>query len=418
MSDPPATDERAVPAVARPEPGPPHARRRDLARLVRPAAWALVLLVLLALPLYLGPGLLSAGQYVMVGAVGAIGLTLVTGQAGQLSLAHAFFLLVGATTYAVLAGTDDASGAQAVIGFGLPPAVALLGAILVPALLGLAFAPVAGRLKGIYLGIASLGLVFLGFYLGQALGPLTGGASTGRSPTEFRLFDLVVGNEGSIVLFDVPLRRAERLWYLFLLLVVIAYVLASGAVRSRVGRAWRAVRDNETAAAVMGVGVLRTKAVAFAVSAGYAGLAGVMTVLWLGLLKPDESEFGTYGVDASIAFLAMIIIGGLGSVPGAVVGALIVYGTPQFLTVLADQLGIGDALSGFSPVVISLYVYGLAVILIMMFEPGGLAAIGRRIGAVAGRGRGDGAGGTAGGAGDRTRTGASEPRSAGTGEDG
>jgi branched-chain amino acid transport system permease protein len=411
VSDPPAIDETAAPPVAHPGPAPAHARRRDPTRLVRPAAWTVVLLVLLALPLYLGPGLLSAGQYVMVGAVGAIGLTLVTGQAGQLSLAHAFFLLVGATTYAVLAGTNDDSGAQAIIGFDLPPAVALLGAILVPALLGLAFAPVAGRLKGIYLGIASLGLVFLGFYLGQALGPLTGGASTGRSPAEFSLFGFVFGNEGTVVLFDVPLRRAERLWYLFLIFVVIAYLLAAGAARSRVGRAWRAVRDNETAAAVMGVGVLRTKAVAFAVSAGYAGLAGVMTVLWLGLLKPDESEFGTYGVDASIAFLAMIIIGGLGSVPGAVIGALVVYGTPQFLTVLADQLGMGDALSGFSPVVVSLYVYGLAVILIMMFEPGGLAAIGRRLVAAARRGRG-------GEDGDRTRAAATESRPARTGEDG
>jgi branched-chain amino acid transport system permease protein len=157
----------------------------------------------------------------------------------------------------------------------------------------------------------------------------------------------------------------------------------------------------------MGVNVLRAKAGAFAVSAAYAGLAGVMLTLWYGLLKPDESEFGVYGLNASIAFLAMVIIGGLGSVPGAVVGALVVYGTQQFLTLFAADLGLGDALSGFSPTVISLYVYGLAVIAVVLFEPGGLAAIGRRLIAAARRR----------GAGDKTRTGTTERRSAPPGED-
>nr|WP_246633007.1 branched-chain amino acid ABC transporter permease [Pseudonocardia nigra] len=379
------------------------------ANLLRAAAWAALLLVLLALPLYIGPGLLSAGQYVMIGVVGAIGLTLVIGQAGQLSLAHAFFLLVGGTSYAVLAGESEQAGSEYIVGLGLPPLLAMIGAVAISALFGLAFAPVAGRLKGIYLGLASLALVFLGFYLGQALPALTGGASSGRVPAEFALFGFEFSNEGYLAVLGVPFRRAERLWYLFLALSVIAFLLARGAVRSRVGRSWRAVRDNEVAAAVMGVNVLRAKAGAFAVSAAYAGLAGVMTILWLGLLKPDESEFGTYGLNASIAFLAMAIIGGLGSVPGAVLGALVVFGTPQILTVFAGELGLGSALSGFSPVVISLYVYGLAVIAVVLFEPGGLAAIGRRIGAAVQRRTHRGA---------ENPTGATEGRSAPPGEDG
>lgn len=345
----------------------------------RPVGWVVLLVVLLALPLYLPPGLLSAGQYVMIGAVGAIGLTLIVGQAGQLSLAHAFFLLVGGTAYSVLAGETTQEGAEAVIGFGWPPLLAMIGAVVVTALCGLAFAPVAGRLRGIYLGVASLALVYVGFYLGRALPALTGGASSGRNPEPFSLFGLSFSNEGDVSVFGVPLREAERLWYLFLVLLVIGYVLATGAVRGRVGRSWRAVRDNESAAAVMGINVLRTKAVAFAVSAGYAGLAGVLLALWFGLLKPDESEFGNYGLNASIAFLAMVLIGGLGSVPGAVAGALIVWGTQQVLTLYADNFGLGGALSGFSPTVISLYVYGVAVIVVVLFEPGGLAAVGRRI---------------------------------------
>ncbi len=387
-------------ATAGPEPVRPALPRRRRSWLSIAGLVAL-LVVLLALPLYLSPGLLSAGQYVMIGAVGAMGLTIVIGQAGQLSLAHAFFLLVGGTAYAVLAGSSETAGSEEIIGLGWPPLLALLGAVVVTALAGLAFAPVAGRLSGIYLGVASLALVFLGFYLGRALPALTGGASSGRNPEPFSLFGLEFSNEGDISLLGVPLRQAERLWYLFLVLAVIAYLLATGAVRGRAGRSWRAVRDNEAAAAVMGVNVLRTKAVAFAVSAGYAGLAGAMLVLWFGLLKPDESEFGNYGINASIAFLAMVLIGGLGSIPGAVAGAAVVWGTQQVLTLFAADLGLGDALSGFSPTVISLYIYGLAVIAVVLFEPGGLAALGRRAtGAWTHRRRGS----------DGTDPGASEPR--------
>jgi branched-chain amino acid transport system permease protein len=367
----------AVQPEATQAPSPPGKGGRT--RVARGAAWAALLMVLLALPLYIGPGPQSAGQFVMVGAVGAIGLTLVIGQAGQLSLAHAFFLLVGGTSYAVLAGETEQAGSEFIVGLGLPPFLALIGAIVFTALFGLAFAPVAGRLSGIYLGLASLALVFLGFYLGQALPVLTGGASSGRVPAEFALFGFEFGNEGYLAVLGVPFRRSERLWYLFLALTVIAFLLARGAVHSRVGRAWRAVRDNETAAAVLGVNVLRAKAGAFAVSAAYAGVSGVMFVLWVGLLKPDESEFGSFGLNVSIAYLAMVIIGGLGSVGGALLGAVVVYGTQQFLTVFASQIGLGSALSGFSPVVISLYVYGLAIIAVVLFEPGGLAAIGRRL---------------------------------------
>jgi branched-chain amino acid transport system permease protein len=372
---------------------------------LRALAWVALLLVLLAMPFVVGPGLLSAGQYVMVGAVGAIGLTLVIGQAGQLSLAHAFFLLVGGTSYAVLAGETEQAGSEYIVGLGLPPLLALVGAVAISALTGIAFAPVAGRLKGIYLGVASLALVFLGFYLGQALPMLTGGAASGRNPEPFAFLGFSFSNEGYLAVLGVPFRQSERLWYLFLAFTVIAFVLARGAVRSRVGRAWRSVRDHEAAAAVMGVDVLRAKAGAFAVSAAYAGLAGVMVTLWLGLLKPDESEFGTYGLNTSIAFLAMAIIGGLGSIPGAMVGALIVYGTPQVLTLFADELGLGDTLAGLSPTVISLYVYGVAVILVVLFEPGGLAAIGRRITGFATRRR------------HLDETAATAPRSAPPGED-
>lgn len=355
------------------------ARRWDPLRLVRIGLWLALLLVLLAMPLYLEAAWLKAGQYMMIGGVGAIGLTMLIGQAGQLSLAHAFFLLAGATSYTVLSGP---AGDADLVGFGVDPGLSLLGAVAISTLLGVAFAPVAGRLRGIYLGVASLALVFLGLYIGQAAGSLTGGTSTGRAPATFELFGFPFSNGGpELAIAGVPIEAAERTWYLFLALTAIAYVLARGAIKGRVGRSWRAVRDNEAAASVMGVSVTRAKAGAFAVSSAYAGLAGVMTVLWFDILKPDESEFGTYGINVSIAFLAMVIIGGLGSVPGALVGALLVNGLPQVLSLYSADLGwfSGTGDGAVTPILVSSFVYGAAIILVVLFEPGGLAAIGRRI---------------------------------------
>ncbi|WP_410664766.1 branched-chain amino acid ABC transporter permease [Amycolatopsis sp. lyj-84] len=367
-------------AVKSPAPAPPAPpAKRDRTRLIKALLWIALLVVLLAIPLYLDAAWLKAGQYMMIGGVGAIGLTLLVGQAGQLSLAHAFFLLAGATGYTVLSGPAED---ERVFGLGLDPGLSLVGAVAIAALLGLAFAPVSGRLRGIYLGVASLSLVFLGLYLGQSAETLTGGTSTGRTPQPFSLFGFPFTNDGpEIALMGVPIRQAERTWYLFLLLTVLAYVIARAAVSSRIGRSWRAVRDNEAAASVMGVKVTRAKAGAFAVSSAYAGLAGAMTVLWFDILKPDESEFGTYGINISIAFLAMVIIGGLGSVPGALVGALIVNGLPQVLSLYSADLGwfSGTGDGALTPILVSSFVYGAAIILVVLFEPGGLAAIGRRI---------------------------------------
>ncbi|WP_410603964.1 branched-chain amino acid ABC transporter permease [Amycolatopsis sp. lyj-90] len=367
-------------AVKSPAPAPPAPpAKRDRTRLIKALLWIALLVVLLAIPLYLDAAWLKAGQYMMIGGVGAIGLTLLVGQAGQLSLAHAFFLLAGATGYTVLSGP---TGDERVFGLGLDPGLSLVGAVAIAALLGLAFAPVSGRLRGIYLGVASLSLVFLGLYLGQSAEKLTGGTSTGRTPQPFSLFGFPFTNDGpEIALMGVPIRQAERTWYLFLLLTVLAFVVARAAVSSRIGRSWRAVRDNEAAASVMGVNVTRAKAGAFAVSSAYAGLAGAMTVLWFDILKPDESEFGTYGINISIAFLAMVIIGGLGSVPGALVGALIVNGLPQVLSLYSADLGwfSGTGDGALTPILVSSFVYGAAIILVVLFEPGGLAAIGRRI---------------------------------------
>jgi branched-chain amino acid transport system permease protein len=368
--------------LVKPSPAPPagvpSTRRRNWLAI---AGVAVLLLFLVLLPVLIGSEVayLKVAQYILIGAVGGIGLTMLVGQAGQLSLAHPFFLLVGAVSYAVISGEAEAD----LVGLGLPPVVGLVGAVAISGLFGLAFAPVAGRLRGIYLGVASLSLVFLGLWLGQSLESLTGGTSSGRTPPNFELLGFVFANsQPAPTILGVAIQKQQRLWYLFLVLAVVAYLLARGAVRSRIGRAWRVVRDNEAAATAMGVNVTRVKAGAFVVSSAYAGLAGVMTALWLDLVKPDENEFtGNYSLTVAIAFLAIVIIGGLGSVPGAVFGAIVVYGLQQFFLLGANEFGwFADAqFGGLTAVVLSAFVYGAAVVLVVLFEPGGAAAIGRRL---------------------------------------
>jgi branched-chain amino acid transport system permease protein len=372
---PPVAPPAAAPPTPAPRPG------RNWLKIV--AAVALVAL-LLALPIFVGNGgvaYLKLAQYILIGAVGGIGLTLLVGQAGQLSLAHPFFLLVGAVSYAVLAGDPEES--EDLVGLGLPPLLAVIGAVALCGLVGLAFAPVAGRLRGIYLGVASLSLVFLGLWLGQSLDMFSGGTSSGRNAPVFELFGFEFANsQPAPTIAGVAIQKQQRLWYLFLAFALGSYFLARGAVNSRIGRSWRAVRDNEAAATAMGVHVTRVKAGAFTISSAFAGLAGVMTALWLDLVKPDENEFtGTYSLTVSIAFLAVVIIGGLGSVPGAVVGSVLVFGLQQFFLLGSNEFGwFADAsFGGFSAVIVSVFVYGAAVVLVVLFEPGGVAAIGRRL---------------------------------------
>lgn len=338
---------------------------------IDPVRWLVRIVLAVAVimpPMYLSDSWLRVGAYVMIGAVAAIGLTLLTGQAGQLSLATPFFMFVGGASYCVL-GSPHRPGRW---GLGWPSLMAMVGAVLIASVLGLVFAPVAGRVRGVYLGVATLSLVYIGLYTGQKYDSITGGTASGRSVPDLKIFEFSVLRAG---------HRDERIWYLFLVLTTLAYLLAQGAINSRPGRAWRVVRDNESAAAALGVPVPRVRAEAFAISSGYAGLAGVMTVLWYRLFKPDESEFvGTYSIQVAIAILAMILIGGLGSVAGAIAGAALVNGMPGALNLWFGHSHVfGHGAKAVTPVIFTAFVYGTAIVLVVLFEPGGLAALGRRV---------------------------------------
>lgn len=347
------------------------------ARLLKIAAVIGLAVVLLWLPQVASTFWEQTGLFAMAAAIGAIGLTLLFGVTGQLSLANAFFVAVGAYGYCYFAGHSSTFGTITTTGgLGLPPLVAAILAVILAGLAGAAFSPIAGRLKGIYLGLASLGLVFVGQHILNNAASITGGVNGVDTPT-FGLFGFHFANDhpGNFNVFGVPYGQLERLWYLGLILVAVSMWYARNLLRTRPGRALEAIRDSETAAAVMGVNVPVYRAAAFTVSSAYAGLAGVLLALAYGHIVPDSFDF-VYSID----FLVMIVIGGLGSVGGAVAGAVIVTLIPQVFIHYAGSIPLiaQPGASGLQANDAANFLYGAAVILVLVFASGGLAGVARR----------------------------------------
>lgn len=335
--------------------------------------------VLLWLPQYAEAFWMQTGLFAMSAAIGAVGLTLLVGVTGQLSLAHAFFIGIGAYGYCYFAGEKGGAAGtplSAPGGLGLPPLLAAILAVLLAGLAGAAFSPIAARLKGIYLGLASIGLVFVGQHIMQNASGITGGFN-GRDAKPFSLFgfEFSDSNPSDFNVFGVPYGQLERLWYLGLVLVLLSVWYARNLLRSRPGRALEGIRDSEVAAAVMGVNVPLYRGAAFMVSSMYAGLAGVMLALAFGRVVPESFNF-LYSID----FLVMIVIGGLGSVGGAVLGAVIVSALPQVLLHYADSLPIvaSPGAGGLQPNDAARFLYGAAVVGVLILASGGLAGLARR----------------------------------------
>ncbi|PZG55678.1 branched-chain amino acid ABC transporter permease [Spongiactinospora gelatinilytica] len=326
--------------------------------------------VLLAIPLYADRFWLNLGSFAFAAAIGAVGLMILVGRVGQLSLAHSFFLAVGAYGYIWLSSpaTEESWG------LGLPSLAAAVVAVALAGLAGLAFSPLAGRLKGIYLGVASLALVFIGQHVLFTAEPLTGGYN-GRNVPELSIGSFqVFGVEPELSLFGVPLRQAERGWYVTLLILALTTVFAVLVLRSRVGRAFAAIRDGEVHAAALGVRVARYRSVAFTLSSVYAGLAGVLLALLFERVVPEY-----WDLFLSLEYLAMVVIGGQASVAGAIAGAAFVSSLPLLLQRYSDAIpGMGGAVSNFGPAYVAQILYGGMIVLILFYEPKGLAALATR----------------------------------------
>lgn len=346
---------------------------------------------------------LRAMDEVLIFAIAALGLNILTGVAGQVSLGHAFFLGVGAYTGAVLGGVSTSS----VIGWELPIWIWLPGAGVGAALVGIIVSPVAVKLRGLYLAIVTLGLVFLGIHMSNTTWgkKIAGDPGLGR---DFPNYDIQLWREDPPLIsidddgtwFGVDVSDSQKR-YLFLVVVFLVFVLlAKNIIRTRTGRALQAIRDRDIAAEVMGVPEFKYKLIAFATSSFFAGVAGALYASSAGKLPATQ-----FSLALSIEFIAILLIGGVGTVSGTLLGTFFVVLSPrlveEFTKWLADKTdgdGVGAKLA---EVVIStgpgnqgpisaatqspgyplntfdwnLVLYGILIIVFLIFEPLGLYGI-------------------------------------------
>ncbi len=334
--------------------------------------WAIAgILALGVLPFLLQRDMVALITTVLIYAIGGIGLNLLTGYAGQVSLGQAFFMGLGAYTAAVLGGESKGD----VIGLGWDMAIWLPLAGLVPALIALVLAPLAARVRGLYLAILTLGLVFIGEHIFKEAKPITGGAGVGRAPADPVLFGFDLFSNHTILGY-----RIDRFTVFYLATLVIFLVLAFAArnfVRSRFGRNFAAVRDRDVAAEVMGVSLLRTKTLAFSVSSFYAGISGALLSIVIGRISPE-----TWNIFLSIDFLAVVFIGGLATITGSIMGAIFVVLLPQFVNWVtgfipgAGGIGDGGLLNVFE---LQTIIFGLLIVLFLILEPRGLYGLWLRL---------------------------------------
>ncbi len=248
-------------------------------------------LALAVLPLVANPYLLFLGNQLCIFVILAVGLNLLVGYCGQLAFAHAALFGVGAYGTALLK-----------VHLGVPFALSLPAGALLATAVGLAISFPALRLSGLYLSLATLAFAQFTLWVFLNWEPVTFGAGGFRVPAPSFLLTGITPGMG--------------VFYVSLLLAVLLTLAAASLVRSRLGRAMIAVRDGEVAAQALGVDLLRTKAMAFGLSAFYAGTAGGLQALMLGYVAPES-----FDLFQMVLMKAMIVLGGLGSIAGSVIGA-------------------------------------------------------------------------------------------------
>jgi len=313
--------------------------------------WSAVgLVILLALiPLAGSPYTLYILNTIGIYAIAALGLNLLIGFTGQISLGHGAFFGVGAYAVAVL--TTKA-------GFPFWSALPLAGFI--SAAVGMLFGIPSVRLKHLYLTIATLAGQFIIEYVLVQWDGLTGGAE-----------GILVG---SASIFGIPLGSDRAFYYLiFFSLILLTWVMTN-LLRTRFGRAFVAIRDNDRAAEGMGIPLFKFKLLAFGISSFYAGYAGALFAGYMLTITPEP-----FNMWLSIEFIAMIIIGGLGNIAGAIFGTIFIVLLGEILSIITEfVMNFGPA-SGFSITIAPLreFVFGLSIVLFIMFEPKGLAEVWR-----------------------------------------
>ena len=299
--------------------------------------YGLLMLVLLAAPLWAGDYWLSQLSFVLIYAVAGLGLMVLSGFTGLASIGHAAFLGVGAYTETVLAAR------------GWPFPLGFLMAAGLSASVGVVVGLPALRVKGIYLAIATLSA---GFIVEEVLA---------------RWESVTKGNAGISVMspqfFGAELGSSEAFYFIALGTCVVVTLGVLNLLRSATGRAFIAIRDSEVSAQSMGIHLARYKTLSFALSAAIVGLAGALYAHKLRFISPDQ-----FGIAQSVDLLLLVVVGGLGSVHGAFLGAIFLITMPQLIALGKDWLppAIGQA-TGLQAVV-----YGVVLMAFVLFEPMGL----------------------------------------------
>ncbi|MCP4682100.1 MAG: branched-chain amino acid ABC transporter permease [Desulfobacterales bacterium] len=308
-----------------------------------------ILLLFGVIPFASSPFVLYVLNTMGIYAISAIGLNLLIGYTGQISLGHGAFFGVGAYAGAILATRA-----------GFPFWLAVPAAGLITAAVGMVFGLPSARLKHLYLCIATLAGQFIIEYVLVQWEGLTGGAEGIIIP--------------SATLFGIDLGNDRTFYYVIFTCFVAMTLIAVNLIRTRFGRAFIAIRDNDRAAEGMGIPIFKYKLLSFAISSFYAGFAGALYAYYMMSITPEP-----FNLWLSIEFIAMIIIGGLGSIPGAVFGAIFIVSLSEILSqVTSFLMNQGDS-TGLAITIAPLreFVFGLAIVLFIIFEPKGLAEVWR-----------------------------------------
>jgi branched-chain amino acid transport system permease protein len=321
---------------------------QDLRVFPSPAAkisLALLGLVLLGLPLYAGKYIVFVTCICGVSVVGALGLNILTGYTGLISMGTAGFMGIGAYTAAISASK---AGFPFLVAFPLAGALAALAGLIVgvPTL----------RLRGMYLVVTTLAFEFIVEHVIYHWESLTQSDKGIKLPPAD--------------LFGYQLNSYGSFYYIILVFAFATAVFAKNLALSRTGRALVAVRDRDIAAEMIGVHLAKYKILAFVTSSFILGLAGALYAYLLGIIGPDHFTFGQ-----SVLYIAMIIVGGMGTVLGSILGAVFMVLLPEVINAVSGPLASAYPVFSSRIGAVSVTVYGLVIVFFLLFEPNGLFGI-------------------------------------------
>jgi branched-chain amino acid transport system permease protein len=320
---------------------------------------ALVLVIVAIFPLIASDYLIRISNSIIIASIGAIGLNILVGYTGQISLGQGAFLAVGAYASALLTTYYD-----------LPWPLAVILASFITAGVGMMFGIPSLRLKGLYLAVATLAAQQIVQWVITNWDPIDG-FRDGRATNALRI--------PAPKIFGYQLNQDEKAFYVFGVLVLILVVIVTvNLFRTHIGRAFIAIRDQDIAAEVMGVNIFRYKLLAFATSSFFVGLAGALLAQ-----HSTAISWERFTIEISIQYLAMIIIGGLGTISGSIYGAIFITVLPELLREMGDlftktELLSADDFRRYLPF-IQRGAFGLAIVATLILEPEGIVKIWRDV---------------------------------------